>query len=92
VGEYSYFTLGKPAGKGNLMDIEVSLFATLQEGRFRRKRLVLPEGSTVADVCRHLGFDDREAAIVLVNSSPVEHGHRLSSGDAVSLLPALGGG
>ncbi len=74
------------------MDIDVSLFATLQQGRFRRKRLELAEGSTVADVCRKLGLDDGEAAIVLVNSSAVERGHRLRAGDAVSLLPILSGG
>ena len=45
MGEYSYFTLGKPAGKGNLMDIEVSLFATLQEGRFRRSAWFYPKAA-----------------------------------------------
>jgi sulfur carrier protein ThiS len=74
------------------MRIEVSLFATLQEGRFRRKPLELPDGSTVADVFRHLGLGDREAAIVLVNEAAATRDQRLSSGDAVSLLPALSGG
>jgi len=74
------------------MDIEVSLFATLQEGRFRRKRLEFPRGSTLADVCRQLMIGDGEAAILLVNGLVVKRDHPLSPGDTVSLFPLLGGG
>jgi sulfur-carrier protein len=74
------------------MDIEVSLFATLQHGRFRRKKLTFPHGTTVADVCRQLAIGHREVAILLVNESLVERDHPLSPGDAVALFPAIGGG
>jgi len=74
------------------MDIEVSLFATLRQGRFRQKRLQLPCGGTVADVCRQLAIDQHEVAILLVNEAAVQRDHPLSPGDAVSLFPAIGGG
>jgi len=83
---------GSPAGKGEPMDIEVSLFATLQEGRFRRKRLEFTPGSTVAEVCGQLRIGDGEVAILLVNGLAVERDHPLNPGDAVSLFPLLGGG
>jgi sulfur-carrier protein len=77
---------------GRPMDIDVSLFATLQQGRFRRKRLKFPSGSTVADVCRQLAIGPAEVAIRLVNEATVPRDHPLSSGDVVSLFPAIGGG
>ena len=83
---------GSPAGKGEPMDIEVALFATLREGRFPRKRLEFPPGSTVADVCRQLTIGDGEVAILLVNGLAVQGDHPLSPGDTVSLFPLIGGG
>ena len=74
------------------MDIEVSLFGTLRQGRFQRKQLQLPEGSTVADACQHLALGPGEVVIRLVNEVAVARDHVLCSGDAVSLLPAIGGG
>ena len=74
------------------MEIEVHLFATLQQGRFRRKTLQLPAGSTVANVCQQLAIDPREVAILIVNGTATQGCHPLAAGDEVSLLPALGGG
>lgn len=74
------------------MDIEVHLFATLQQDRFRRKKLAFPQGSTVADVCQFLAIGPEEVAIRLVNGVGAKHDHPLNPGDAVSLLPALSGG
>ena len=74
------------------MEIEVNLFATLREGRFRSKTLTVPPGSTVADVCQQLAIGAGEAAILMVNGSAALRDHRLESGDAVSLFPAIGGG
>jgi len=65
------------------MDIEVELFATLRQGRFRRKRLVLPPDSTLDDVCRHVGIDLQEAAFVTVNGTTATRQQALKSGDAV---------
>jgi sulfur-carrier protein len=74
------------------MDIEVELFATLRQGRFRRKRLVFPPDSTLDDVCRHLGIAPQEAAFVTVNGATATRQHALKPGDSVGLFPALGGG
>jgi sulfur carrier protein ThiS len=74
------------------MDVEVPLFATLREGRFRRKTLHVPAGSTVGDVCQQLAIGPGEAAILMVNGSAALRDHALKSGDEVSLFPAIGGG
>jgi sulfur-carrier protein len=74
------------------MDIEIELFATLRQGRFRRKSLVVPPDSTLDDVCRHLGIGPQETAFATVNGTTVSRQHALKSGDSVGLFPALGGG
>jgi sulfur-carrier protein len=74
------------------MDIEVELFATLRQGRFRRRRLAVPPGSTLDDICRLLGIGPQETAFVTVNGTMVTRQHPVKSGDAVGLFPALGGG
>ncbi len=74
------------------MQIEVHLFATLREGRFRSKTLELPFGSTVGDVCQQLAIGTGEAAILMVNGSATLREQALEPGDKVSLFPAIGGG
>ena len=74
------------------MDIEVHLFATLREGRFRRKTVEVPAGSTVGDVCQQLAIGAGEAAILMVNGCAALRDHTLQAGDQVSLFPAIGGG
>ena len=74
------------------MQIDVQLFATLRAGRFRQRKLDVPAGSTVADVCQQLAIGLEEAVILLVNGQTVRRDHGLQAGDAVSLFPAIGGG
>jgi sulfur carrier protein ThiS len=74
------------------MQIEVHLFATLRQGRFRQKTLQVPPGCTVADVCRQLVIGDGEAAMLMVNGAAAQADHQLAPGDEVALFPALGGG
>ena len=74
------------------MDIEVNLFATLREGRFRRKTLTSLRAARSADVCQQLAIGAGEAAILMVNGSAALRDHTLESGDEVSLFPAIGGG
>ena len=74
------------------MQIEVHLFATLRQGRFRQKTLEVAPASTVADVCRQLVIGDGEAAILMVNGAAARGDQQLVPGDEVALFPALGGG
>lgn len=74
------------------MTVEVQLFAGLQEGRFRRKKLEFPHGSTVADVFKHLAIGAEEVAILLVNNVTSRRDGPLKEGDVVAILPALSGG
>jgi sulfur carrier protein len=75
-----------------MIDIEVRLFAALQQDRFRRKKLEFPQGTTVADVCRHLAIGEDEAAIVMVNGETSGGEHPLKAGDTLALFPPIGGG
>ncbi len=75
-----------------MINIEVRLFAALQQGRFRRKKLEFPPNSTVADVCQSLAITRDEAAIIMVNGATTEDAHPLKEGDTLSLFPAIGGG
>ncbi len=74
------------------MNVEVKLFATLQPGRFRRKRLEFPEGSTATDVCRRLAIHPSEVAILTINGKAADRTRSLAPGDVLSLFPAIGGG
>jgi sulfur carrier protein len=74
------------------MQIDVHLFATFRQGRFRQRTLEFPPGTTVSEVCQHLAIDPREVTILLVNGCAADRGHTLQSGDEVSLFPAIGGG
>ena len=74
------------------MEVQVKLFATLREGRFRSKEIDVPEGSTAGDVLRELGIGPQEVAILIVNGQSVTAERPLRGGDAMSLFPAVAGG
>ncbi len=74
------------------MNVEIRLFATLREGRFRARQLDLPEGTTVLDVLGRLGIPADDVAILLVNGRDAAADRRLREGDAVSLFPLVAGG
>ena len=74
------------------MEVEIRLFATLRPGRFRKRKLDLPEGITVGEILKQLGIEPKEVAIVLVNGRDVtEHG-TLRPDDVMALFPPVAGG
>ena len=74
------------------MILEVKLFATFREGRFRKKKLELPDKSSVADLLEHLKISRDEPGILLVNGTSAVAEKQLSEGDVVSVFPLVSGG
>ena len=74
------------------MEVEVRLFATFRENRFRTKSIDFPNSSTVQDVVERLEIDLQEVGILLVNGRHTAEEHLLRPGDVVSLFPLVAGG
>ncbi len=74
------------------MEVEVSLFATFQQGRFLRKRVSLPAKATAVDLVRMLGIAPDDIGILVINRRDAPMNQSLSEGDRVTLIPVIGGG
>ena len=74
------------------MLVEVRLFATFRQGRFKEKQMEFPEGSSLADLLAHLQIAEKEARILLVNGIATSPDHKLASNDLVSIFPPMAGG
>lgn len=74
------------------MQVNVKLFATLREGRFKAKTAELQENSSILDVIKKYDLPIDEVAICLVNGRDAENEHVLQNGDTVSIFPPVGGG
>jgi molybdopterin converting factor small subunit len=74
------------------MEAEIRLFATLRQGRFRKRKLDLSEGITVGQVLEQLGIRPQEVAILLVNGQDVTEHDTLRPDDVMALFPPVAGG
>lgn len=74
------------------MEVEVSLFATFQKGRFVRRQVSLPAEATAADLLRLLDIAPDDVGILVVNRRDATTKQSLSEGDRVTLIPVIGGG
>ncbi len=74
------------------MQLEVRLFATLRVGRFKKKMLTLPEGSSAGNLLGDLKIAKSELGILLVNGRHASPDQALAPEDVVSIFPSLGGG
>ena len=74
------------------MVVEVRLFATFREGRFKEKELELPEGSSLNDLLEHLKIPEKDAKILIVNGLSTSAEHKLSHHDVVAIFPPIAGG
>jgi molybdopterin converting factor small subunit len=76
--------------------VEVRLFANLADwlpGRRGEPTMVdLPADATVEALLRHLALPDDLPRLVLVNGADARLADQLTTGDVVSVLPALVGG
>ncbi len=74
------------------MEIEVSLFATFQQGRFVRQRVSLPAKATAVDLLDMLKIAPDDVGILVVNRRDAPLNQSLSKGDRVTIIPVIGGG
>jgi sulfur carrier protein len=74
------------------MVVEVRLFATFREGRFKEKELELPEESSIGDLLKCLKIPEKDAKIIIVNGLAVSVEHKLSNEDIVAVFPPVAGG
>lgn len=74
------------------MEVNVKLFATLREGRFKEEKAKLHENTLVKDVINKYAIPIEEVRICLVNGRDAELNQSLKNGDTLSLFPPIGGG
>ncbi len=74
------------------MSVEIRLFATFREGRFRKRVMDLPQGTRLREVIRQLEIPEEQVSLPLVNGRYSELDRPLEAHDVVSLFPAVGGG
>ena len=78
--------------------VNVKLFGTLRnrvaDGYDHNKGIdvSLPQGATVQDLLRNIGFSEGEAGFLVVNGVPNKLGNGLAEGDEVCLFLPLAGG
>jgi len=73
------------------MEVNVKLFASLREGRFKADTANLEENSSVADIIEKYNLPFEEVAVCFVNGRDADNDHILHNGDTVSLFPPVGG-
>lgn len=74
------------------MKIEVRLFATFRNGRFKNKTMEFSSDITPREILEKLEIEIKDVAILLVNGIHNKVDITLSDGDSVSLFPPVGGG
>ncbi len=72
--------------------IEVRLFATFRDNRFKEKEMEFSDGGLLGDLLNELGISSQEVGILLVNGDSATPETKLHPGDVVSIFPAIGGG
>lgn len=74
------------------MQVDVKLYAGLQQGKGAHKGVTLPEPACVADLLRALDLAEHDVELVAVNGELGQYDTPLHNGDKVSLMPFIGGG
>jgi len=74
------------------MNVEVRLFATFREGRFKTKEIDISAGYSVGDVLGDMEIPVGEVGILMVNGEDSAFERVLNDGDVLAIFPAVGGG
>jgi molybdopterin synthase sulfur carrier subunit len=74
------------------MEVDVHLFSTLQKKRFHKARIQLKKGACVTDVLSLLSISLDDVGILIVNHQDATFDQQLHEGDAVTIIPPIGGG
>lgn len=73
------------------MQVNVKLFASLRDGRFKTEIADLEDNSNVYDIIEKYELPVEDVAICYVNGRNAENDQVLKEGDTVSLFPPIGG-
>lgn len=74
------------------MEVNVKLFATLRDGRFKEEKTIIEQNTIIKDVINKYAIPVEEVKICLVNGRDADLNHSLKNGDTLSLFPPVGGG
>ena len=74
------------------MTVELKIFGTLREGRFKRKNLELAERTLLSEVVAPLDIPEKQAKIVMVNGICVTDDCILHNKDVIAIFPMIAGG
>ena len=75
------------------MNVEVKLFATFRNGRFKKKNFeTLKDNTKVQDLLNELGIKEEEVALIIVNGIHSNVDRKLEEGDTLALFPPVAGG
>jgi molybdopterin synthase sulfur carrier subunit len=74
------------------MVVEVKLFASFRENRFKEKQMELVDAGSPADILAELNISTKLVGILLVNGRGASFDRKLAPNDVVAIFPAIGGG
>lgn len=74
------------------MEVNVKLFATLRDGRFKEEMANINENTQISDVISKYNIPKEEVKICLLNGRDADLNQTLKNGDTLSLFPPVGGG
>jgi len=74
------------------MVVEVRLFATFRENRFKKQEMDFPEGASLDNLLDQLKIPKEQIGILLINGRTATLDQKLTANDIVSIFPAIGGG
>lgn len=74
------------------MIVEVKLFATFRNNRFKSKAIEVADGFTVGGILKDLEIPVDQAGILLVNGLSADVEQSLVENDVVAVFPVVGGG
>jgi molybdopterin converting factor small subunit len=72
--------------------VELKLFGTFREGRFKQKDLELAERTLLSAIVEPLCFPESQAKIVMVNGICITDDCVLHDKDVIAIFPMIAGG
>ena len=80
------------ATQGNVMELEIKLFANLRKFNPELERIEVDDGTTIRELLDKAGIPPAEVAIVLVNGRHAKLDQTLLDGETVAVFPPIAGG
>ena len=74
------------------MEIEIRLFASFRNGRWKCKRVPVNNDSYIYHILNLLDINKDEIGMILVNGTYKTVDYKLNDGDILSLFPPVAGG